>query len=405
VGQYTQNRVQEVVRKGIPEEIRIPINVNGRGHRYFLLSKEILEKFSISEKGFYRMVLKEGPRGKLREFFFYHTGGNKKKISADRIIADKVTILTIKNFTIDDFIREFNKRYPKYYGVILERINGKIAVNFNNKFRKIVDSYLLKVHGGEISLILDLEVAVKRLKFVMTLNNMNASLKLLFGKETTRDIIGIKPYRNFVEIRYIKPLAKSKIHIATTYIFEKEPHINRFLEKLKEEKEFYKNIRIFNKGNYLDIRYILCEEATSILKLLFIETEKLPRGERNIAREKIGLTLAEKILKELGWTDFQRYPFSDSKTRRGPDLLAAKEKQKYLFEIKICEPSFMHLSLKRGLHEVQRQVQTIYRKEVKKLEAKYIGVLVIGLKYIQEGLFKGKIFLKYEEIYENDSSK
>ncbi len=101
-------------------------------------------------------------------------------------------------------------------------------------------------------------------------------------------------------------------------------------------------------------------------------------------RERLGLEIAKRFLKHQGFERIVEHPKNLTKSRFGIDMLAVKDGETYLFEVKATEPSYLGFALKRAPFEISKQsTNAKYRKEIEKIHppVKYIGAIVVTYHY------------------------
>ncbi len=120
-------------------------------------------------------------------------------------------------------------------------------------------------------------------------------------------------------------------------------------------------------------------EETRYILAIYSTAFKRGKSKYSLLKENIGLEIAEKLLKKMGYKDMVPHPF-DPLLRKGPDLLVVdKNGKKILFEVKVSSLKDMETRYRDAIHEIRKHVFKIYRRDIKRENIEEYGVIIIGI--------------------------
>jgi len=375
-------------------------------YNYILLTKKILEEIGINKPGIYKFTL-ETLNGEKIEVF-----REISKIKKHVIVVPKeyekekyLKLVDYEEYTLKKVINKienFKKRRKIRYGLVKEDDQLYLTLG---KMKILVNEYELRPFGSFLGLNLSIRATpYKETRLAIRLYDDSVKLYVKISRDT------------YIEVKEIKSTGKTAV--LTYHVTGRGKLVKRHINILSPELyKIFSNLKddlVINKFEYVRrayrenyqfsvYRYVISDDVKGIIDTFLDYTYTLFNSgkseDANRERENLGLIIAESFLKYLNFEKVILY--SREKEGKGFDIIAVKNNETYLFEVKITEPSYRGFALKRGPHEIKEQVYRIYPHIVRRLNppVKYIGAIIITYHYSWRPLNEYKIYLwveKYE---------
>ena len=346
-----------------------------RDFSYILITQNMWREIEAGE-GIYRIELYNGEE---HEYYTYYSGKGKAKISIRELKQGEIYKARISKTDINDILSEINRRTKrKYSNIKLMNKNDEVYLTISTKLLKCHDYKLEKPYGGKARLVIKLKrhgTSYALLQFLLSDYDLEikyiSSIQVDKGK-VPRTIERIYKIGDFLAISYRKtkpvttyiPLTK-RIDPSNSLIGKQViKHINQVHEE---------NGELFQK-----YELIINEVPSEYIKAVYQSAKQGTIQEYNLIKEKIGLIIAKEFLERLGYGHINEYPLKIFKLK-GPDIMATKDGERSVFEVKMTKESMLDIKSKFALEEVEKHVYSKYSREIGSLEIKKYGVIVIGL--------------------------